>query len=535
MGAGNLFAGLVKGFGGTMERGYARKREQDYAMEQSQRQLALSALINDPNLPGHAKRLGLKNLGMPDELAAALVPDIMVESGQYMAEEAPPSVATPKIQGQPVVPPMPQGPALQQQVPVDNNAPLPPGRSQPQDQRVGGMAGAMAPMPRNPLVDHPAILPPTGGSPAIEGPAPVTSRYTGGIGNQIDELDQRIAGIQQSLRHGAPMMKSSLGMSQQQMQEARQQRLRDSELERQWGMHQLESALSQKTALQNFGIESQAREQSQLAMISAEFQARVKAIGDARGTPLNPMEINQLAGIKLGPAEEEIQTEANLYRKASDPNAPFPERQAAKNQLEALQTARLGQKANIQNTLSEIAKRNREGSQTDPQDAAKAAQMKSMMVFGPQQRDEYVKAKALEIEQQLTSELNLAQQSGTIQALDPEMMHELQLLKANPGAIKSSAIRMAQKEADKFREAMSGTFFTYAMQGKEPIMLREVLETAKRAGAENSDAANQVWTAVKNAYAAGQIIVLQDDLTPWPNPGGEVAKPNARIPRRARK
>lgn len=517
-----LFSGLVRGFGRGMEQGYERKAQQDYQDKAIQRQLAMSALMNDPNLTGAHRRAGLAALGMPDEIIQQIVPDDQVETGQYAA-------AAP-----PVIRPMPtmEGGVPEGVMPPTQQGAFP--KSPPQPETFNPMAGGagMQPMPRNPLVDQPQVLPAQaiGGVPST---APVTQKYTSGYGSKIDELDARIQAAKDSLQHGKPIMGSSLNMTRQQMADVRQRKLNEDEQERSIAFGSIEQTMRQKAALETASAEMQMRNQNALAQIGPEFAAHVKAIGDARGAPLNATEINQLAGLKQSPADQEIAAEAQLQTTMADPTKPLAVRQAAADQYRALQTERLARKVGIQNTLSEMAARAKAGEakDLDPNKVHTMSTYKAMSEWTPERRDAYIRQKAAMYEQQLTSEI--AHPSG-MDVGNAEMTAVLQQAKLNPASIKATAIRLAAKDADKMLDTMTGTFFTYTMNGLEPIMLREVLDRINRVEGEANK--NKMWDAVKNGIADKKIVVLNDDMSPWQSPGPvrpTPTQPNARIPRRS--
>jgi hypothetical protein len=562
-----LFAGLVSGYGEAEEQKAKEKSDRAYQDKAVMRQLAMSALMNDPNLTGEHRRAGLLTLGMPQPLVEALVPDEQVDTGKFAAAPPPPSTQLNQNTNG-VIAPMPQSP-LGGQVPLDPDAPAPQGATRPRsvsgmqsDQRdftvndpmMGAGTSAMPQMPTSPFM--------TEGE--RQSSAPVTQKYSQGPAQADSAVQQRINGMQQDSRldevqarqewatkdaatkaeamkgSGVPMMGSSLGMTRQQMIDQRLAKLDQQQRERDMMFGQADTIFKMNQQLKTHQAETDYDWNQQIVRAPELFKSKVEGIEGAMKRKLTSDEIGQLAQIKPDPATEDVKNEARLQQIANDPNSSPEMRQAARAQLDDLHTQRLGKKVQIQNTLSEISKRAKDMSPDEKEmninKVAAASKAKAEMVFGPKQRDAFIARKQAEIEQQLQSELQVPEGQSTI--VDPETLHTMQLLRQNPQTIHATAQRMAAKEADKFRETMAGTFTTLTMSGKEPIMLSEAMEHIKSYPTE--ELRNKAWTALKDAYAAGKIQVLQDNLEPWDNPTKVVAQPQTKgkqrgIPRRTRR
>src|SRR5688572_26482498 len=242
MSKGSFFSGLVGGLGRSLGAGFERKRAEENQKRTYMLQLLSSGLMNDDQLPGGARREGLRQIGIqygvkiPDELLNQVVPDVQIETDRPVIQDMPQSPM--------VVPPASALPSHNQQV-------SPQGGQQPQQQQQAapeqqgeeyGWGEGMQPMPRNPLMDPPQIVPQSDSK-----SAPVTKQYTQGPGSSVDnvELDGIIQKLEAQLANPPRrqwMRDSSRNYSRADIQRMNARRMQTEEADRDLVMGQLERA-----------------------------------------------------------------------------------------------------------------------------------------------------------------------------------------------------------------------------------------------------------------------------------------------------
>lgn len=510
---GGLFSGLVKGFGSGMEQAYKRKADQEYQDKSMQRQLAASALMNDPNLTGAHRRAGLLAMGMPEQVVSQIVPDDQVENGQYNPEELPAQRSMPVLQGQnAILPPMPSSPltggrldtSQMGQAPQQQNGMLPGGGG---NQASGG--GMLDQMPRNPLVDHPQII----DQQQENSTAPVTQKYTGGVGSKIDELDQKIAAAQESLRHGKPQMVSSLTMTRAQVDEARTGRLNREQQERTSQLSQVNQLMEQKRQLESYQAERAGAREDRIN----EPGDRLVGVQNALGRPLTGDEKSRSMG--LGPQGPELQDqlEAKDIKDSQDNALPAPIRQAAQQRVLTRHLQIEHQIASIRNIQSETIKRMTDKSNGEDLTPAQVrtviarSKMQAGGEFGTSEQDAYRTQRT----DHWSKWFDEAAKGNAVPGSDPTTAQWLQQIQANKGAdVKARAVASKVEEdlksyKDNLGQAIANAYLSNP--GKKVYTLHSIRRGAEQVKRNGGDA-NKFWDTIKDNK---DIVILGDDLEPW--------------------
>lgn len=528
-----LFSGLVKGLGGSLGEGYRQKAAEDHQAKMDEMHLAMSALMNDKSLPGSAKRLGLSKVfeitGVkpPEGLIDSIVPDYQVESGQYEAESAPSYRAhAPTLQQG--ISEIPMGPASlggQNRIPQSGVAPgeqpqtqgwkgvtSPPNQSGSRFPGLGqsqNQGSGLAPMPRNPMTDPPMPIEPTG----QQSSAPVTQKYTSGMG-QADELDRKIVEAQQKLRHGKIIMRSSLDMSPQQIEDARTSRLRDEDQLRQVDLNNLSGLQNQKTSLDTFAREQQMRQADTLSSIPAELQAKVKAVESING-PMTSEEKKKFLGINMTPQEQERYLEAQDIEDSNNSSLPQPQRAAAGQRVLSRNLQMEGRIASIRNLNSETTKRlmdtngGRELTSSQMNVLIKRSLAQAGGEFGQKESDTY--------KQQRTAYwsdwFDKAKSGQTVAGQDATAMQWLSLLEKNPQAKANAVGAKVEEDLKQYKQNMAQAIANAYVQnpGKMVYTMHALRRSAEAVRANGKDP-NAFWDAIK---ANQNVVILDDNLEPW--------------------
>jgi hypothetical protein len=270
----SFFAGLIQGLGGAIGQQQRDKLQRDYQDKEFER-ASLMALAKDPMTPrGHKRQILGKLLGPKyADTIASLVPDFQVHTGNYQAQSQEFDVAEQEAPPAARMPEMPQM-ALGSGPVVSDGGQAPAMSGGPQGQSSYGQDPQQEPIS--------AAQSPMGGIEQLFGmnqeSAPITRRATGGIvGNPPPAMleVQRMTKMMRAMP-ARPVMKSSLEMSDFDLQEAAQNRQLSQRYSR-------EDAVDQR----NFG------QQKELAgmQIEAQRQARI-----AQGWRPSP------AGVRVDPS-----------------------------------------------------------------------------------------------------------------------------------------------------------------------------------------------------------------------------------------
>lgn len=521
MAVGNLFVGLVKGLGGSLGSAYARKQQQDYQTKQDEMHLAMNALMNDNNMPGSAKRLGLLKVFQiagvkpPEGLIESLVPDYQTESGQYYAEDAPQiNTTTPDLQDPGLLSQMPQAPQGLNLPPSRTHTSQmgpPPGtqpQQQPQQSGQGfrSVGGGLPPMPRNPLIDPPQIV-----STEQNSAAPITQQYTGGVGSTSDELDVKLQDKLRELRHGRPIMKSSLDMSPTQMLDIRNARMQEDEQRRRLEAFKVEESTRQANARSNFDYENNAR----LGMIPKELGAKITAMEQQLGRPLTSDERAKVLG--LNPTGEELsnQLEAQDIADSRDQSLPPAKRAAAQQRVLQRHLDIEAKIAQIRNINAETIKRMRDDSPSGNLTPAqvntviKRSKIQANLEWGQSEKDAYRAQRA----QYWAQWFDQAAQGTQFPGGDQELQQMLSAVKTNPQAKANAIAQRVEKDVQAQQENIGNAIAQAYLDN--PGKLVYTISAIRRAAAsvkERGGDPNKIWDAMKSNP---NVVILGDDLQPW--------------------
>ena len=439
--AGALFSGLVKGLGTTLLPMHQQAQQRKFQQEQDERQIALSALMNDPNLPGSARRIGLVKLGLPPDLVEYMVPDVPVETGEWQNVNPviPQGGMTSKM-SQPPPPEIPKMPSRPPEAQMGNDEVDPFG----------------APAPRNPLVQPPQVLETLPNQPG-ERAAPVMAKYSGGLGAKIDELDMKIAAARDALRNSPmgrrPITRSSLGMSRADMDMIRRERQAAKELDRQMQLDQVQGLLQQRNALETATL----KEQFEQANIAPHLKAEVDSMEQVLGRPLTAQEKQQKLGLMpSGPMlERSLEAQDIEILEKGDPNSA--EYKAALRRKESQDLVNQVRKTQIASDIARIKK----GTNFD--DPVSYSQFLSKVKF---QADNL-------INKHFGGQSKVTMINERTEEILKENPHPLATL-ADPLLRKSAARRMAKEDVESRMENLKAKYQLALENEKEPVSVSVV-------------------------------------------------------------